>query len=327
MGVCDLSPSLSRYAAARFGAAEAFDDAGKMLGDLAPDVVHVLTPPHTHWRLVSDSLNAGAHVIVEKPVATSNAEFRKLWSLAESRGRRLIEDHNYRFNWPVRQMERLVCCSGELGEVREVDVRLALDIRTPADAMPTRTCPIRATAFLPASFTNSSRTSATSRCFLPDFTRVGAAWSNHGGDGHFRYDDLDALVIAGPVHGRLRFTCQAKPESFQLIVRGTRGWAEADLFHPYLRVVRSRPRLGPASSLLSQLEGGLELTRAGLAGFRNKLLQKTPYEGMKTFLSGTYAALRESSDPPVGFDDMDRSSRLVDALLDDDNRILDFHRH
>ena len=77
-GVCDLSPSLAKYAAARFKAGAAFSDSGEMLREARPDVVHVLTPPHTHAALVTDALNAGAHVVVEKPVAPTNAQFREL---------------------------------------------------------------------------------------------------------------------------------------------------------------------------------------------------------------------------------------------------------
>jgi hypothetical protein len=50
-------------------------------------------------------------------------------------------------------------------------------------------------------------------------------------------------------------------------------------------------------------------------------MQKTAYEGLATFLGRTYAALSSGSEPPVTFRDMDRASRLVDALLDEGNRI------
>ena len=96
MAVCDLSPSLAKYAVRRFGAAAAFSDSRQMLREIRPDVVHVLTPPHTHVSLVTDALNAAAHVIVEKPVAPTNREFRGLFSLAHAKGRRIIEDHHGR---------------------------------------------------------------------------------------------------------------------------------------------------------------------------------------------------------------------------------------
>src|SRR6476469_6120713 len=54
-GVCDLSPSLANYAVDRFPSpggrrATAFTDSARMLDELRPDVVHVLTPAHTHVK-------------------------------------------------------------------------------------------------------------------------------------------------------------------------------------------------------------------------------------------------------------------------------------
>ena len=104
--VCDLSPSLAKYAVERFGADKAYSDSNQMLAEVRPDVVHVLTPPGTHVRLVTDALKAGAHVVVEKPVASSHREFLELTSLADSCGKRIVEDHNYRFNEPVQAIEK-----------------------------------------------------------------------------------------------------------------------------------------------------------------------------------------------------------------------------
>ncbi len=67
--------------------------------------------------------------------------------------------------------------------------------------------------------------------------------------------------------------------------------------------------------------GGAHLVNSSVRGFTNKVMQKGPYEGLGTFLDKTYAALREGREPPVTFDDMDRSSRLIDALLDPANRV------
>ena len=320
-GVCDLSPSLAKYAAARFAVGAPFTDAARMLRETAPDVVHVLTPPHTHERLVSDALNAGAHVIVEKPVAPTNAQFRRLWELAQSRDRRLVEDQNYRFNEPIRRIERMVG-AGELGEVREVEVRMALAIRKKGSRYADQNLP-HPSHSLPAGVLHEF---VTHLCyltlrFLPSWERVAAAWSNHGGDSLFKYDDLDALVIGGPVHARIRFSCHTAPDAFNLVVRGTRGWAESDLFQPHVRQVVPRAGGGQLSPLANQFVHGCGLVRASVRGLRNKVMQKTPYEGLRTFLDHTYAALRNGTEPPVTYDDMDKASRLVDALLNEENRI------
>jgi hypothetical protein len=68
-------------------------------------------------------------VIVEKPVAPTVREAEQLWAIADQHGRRLVENHNYRFNRPVRHMHEIVR-SGRIGDVREVEVRMCLGIRT-----------------------------------------------------------------------------------------------------------------------------------------------------------------------------------------------------
>lgn len=319
--VCDLSPSLAQYAVDRFGAGRAFSDASKMLEEARPDVVHVLTPPHTHARLVTDALNAGAHVVVEKPVAPSHAEFAQLWSLAQSRGRRIVEDHNYRFNEPVLEIERLVS-AGALGDIREVDVRMCLAIRKPGGRYMDSSLP-HPSHKLPAGVIHEfiSHLSYLALRFLPSIDRVRAAWSKHGDDTVFKYDDLDALVIGGAVHARLRFTSHSAPDCFTLTVRGNKGWAETDLFQPHVRTVVPRRGGAQLSPLVNQWVNGTTLIKASVRGFSNKILQKTPYEGLRTFLDKTYDALRSGSEPPVNFSDMDRASRLIEALLDERNRM------
>jgi len=321
--VCDLSPSLAQYAASRFKVAAAFSDSVRMLQEARPDVVHVLTPPHTHLALVSDALNAGAHVVVEKPVAPTNAKFRELWQLAESRGRKIVEDHNYRFNEPILAIEELVA-GGELGDVREVDVRMALPIRKSGGRYADENLP-HPSHNLPAGVIHEFITHLCYLAlrFLPpgEGWRVAAAWSKHGVEALFKYDDLDALVISGPVHARIRFTSHCGPDCFAVTVRGTRGWAETDLFQPHLRLVIPRKGGQQLSPLVNQLLNGANLMGASVRGFRNKVMQKTPYEGLRTFLVRTYAALREDKEPPVNYDDMDRASRLVDALLEEQTRV------
>ena len=326
VGVCDLSPSLAKYAVARFGNRKGtptvpFTDYQQMLREAKPDVVHVLTPANTHGRLVTDCLNAGCHVVVEKPAAPTNAEFRQLWEVAKANNRHLIEDHNYRFNEPVRAIERLVR-QGKLGEVREAEVRMVLAIREPGGRFTDAALPHPSHA-LPAGIIHEF---ITHYCYLvqrfvPDFGTVRAAWRKHGTDTVIKYDDLDALILSGPAHARIRFSSDAAPDCFTLTVRGTRGWAETDLFQPHLRVVVPRKGSKQLSPLINQFVNGVGLARASVVGFKNKVMQKTPYEGLGTFLRETYSALQRGEPPPVTFEDMDRASRLADAMLAAENRM------
>ena len=320
IAVCDLSPAMARFAADRFGATHALTDYQRLLADLKPQVVHVLTPPHTHVQLVTECLEAGAHVIVEKPVAPTHVEFDRLWSLAKTRECRLTEDHNYRFNRPILEMEQRVA-QGQLGEVREIDVRLALAIREPGNRYADANLP-SPSHLLPGGVVQEFITHLcylTLR-FLPTFERVAAAWNSHGDGNVFKYDDLDAVVIGGPVHARIRFTCHTQPDCFTVTVRGTRGTAHTDLFQPHLLITTPRGA-GPLSPVLDQYQAGRTLKRAAWANLKNKVLRRTPYEGLHTFLHRTYQALRRGGELPVTYEDMERTSRLIGALLDEANRI------
>jgi predicted dehydrogenase len=323
-GVCDLSPVAAQYALQRFHAEAAYTDYRKMLSEVQPDVVHILTPPQTHKPIATDCLEAGAHVICEKPITPTYDEFKELWLVAQANDRHLIEDQNYRFNEPILAIQNLIA-DGTLGNVEEVEIRMALPIRSGGPyADKNLPSPLHR---LPAGVIHDFITHLCylALCFLPDdfseFDRVSAAWSNHGGGDLFKYDDLDALVIGNSAHARIRFSCHTQPDCFAVTVRGSKGYAETDLFQPYLRCVVPRKAGKQLSPLVNHFANGWELMGASMTNFRRKLMQRTPYEGLHRLLDKTYEALLSGNQPPISFDDMARTSRLVEALLAEGNRI------
>ncbi|NEP17866.1 MAG: Gfo/Idh/MocA family oxidoreductase [Leptolyngbya sp. SIO4C1] len=319
VGICDLSPIAAEYNTERYQATSAYTSHKEMLEAAQPDIVHILTPPHTHKRLAMDCLEAGAHVICEKPVATSYEELQEVLAFAQERDRYVIEDHNYRFNEPILAIDRLIQ-AGTLGNIRDVEVRMALNIREGGRyADPNLPSPAHR---LPAGVIHEF---ITHLCYLtlhfvPDFEKVTAVWSNHGGGDLFKYDDLDALVIGQNTHARIRFSPFTQPDCFFVCVRGDKGQAETDLFQPYLRCVVPRVGGKQLSPLVNHFVGGVGLCGSSIRNFRNKVMQKTPYEGLHRLLGQTYQALAENSSPPISYADMAQVSRLVDALLEENNR-------
>src|SRR6185312_12137529 len=95
VAICDLSAAAAEAAAERFGIPAWFVDHREMLEKTRPDVVHVTTPPTSHFRLAMESLAAGAHVIVEKPATSTFEELETLAMLAKKANLHLIEDYNY----------------------------------------------------------------------------------------------------------------------------------------------------------------------------------------------------------------------------------------
>ncbi len=91
-------------------------DYRKILEDPAVDAVHVCTPNALHFPIAKDALQAGKHVICEKPLATSVEEARQLVKLAADTKRRNCTFHNLRF-YPMVQHMRRMREDGDLGDI------------------------------------------------------------------------------------------------------------------------------------------------------------------------------------------------------------------
>ena len=87
---CDLIPERAEAAAAKFGHGETktYTDYRALLEDKSLDVVHVLTPNRAHSFITVDALEAGKHVMCEKPMAINSAEAKKMLDAAEKFGRK-----------------------------------------------------------------------------------------------------------------------------------------------------------------------------------------------------------------------------------------------
>jgi predicted dehydrogenase len=95
------------------------------------DAVVLATPINTHFPLAKMALEAGKHVLVEKPLATSRAEVLELMEIADRKGLQLMVDHTFLYTGAVQKIKSLVD-SGELGELQYFDsTRINLGLFNP----------------------------------------------------------------------------------------------------------------------------------------------------------------------------------------------------
>jgi predicted dehydrogenase len=119
VGVADRRPERLAYALRTYPTVRPFPDHRELLA-AGVDAVVLATPIHTHYELARESLVAGAHVLVEKPLATSTEEAAELVRLAREVGRTLMVGHTFLYNPAVRELRRLVE-AGELGRIYYAD--------------------------------------------------------------------------------------------------------------------------------------------------------------------------------------------------------------
>jgi predicted dehydrogenase len=102
--------------ASRHGIPKAYDDLAAMLGETKPDVVSVCTPNVSHDGIVRECLDAGCHVVCEKPLTTEYDSAVALFERAEAVGRKLVVAQTLRFTAQIRAAFD-IASTGALGEV------------------------------------------------------------------------------------------------------------------------------------------------------------------------------------------------------------------
>jgi predicted dehydrogenase len=129
--LCDLQIERAKSVLSPHTTARATTSYDEILADPEVTAVAVATPAATHFDLVRSALDAGKHVMVEKPLTPSAAEGEKLAALAHRSGLVLMCDHTYCYTPVVRRIRELIR-GGEIGEVQFVDsVRINLGLVQP----------------------------------------------------------------------------------------------------------------------------------------------------------------------------------------------------
>jgi predicted dehydrogenase len=126
--LCDLDIRRAETVLGPYTTVRATDSYDQVLADPAVTAVAIATPAATHFDLVRLALEAGKHVLVEKPLTPSVAEGAKLAGLARQAGLALMCDHTYCYTPAVQRIRELIR-SGQIGELQFIDsVRINLGL-------------------------------------------------------------------------------------------------------------------------------------------------------------------------------------------------------
>lgn len=116
VAVCDQRLDRLEIISRRFPAVRPYQNPQELLADDAIDAVVIATPITTHFELGMAALEAGKHVLIEKPLAASSIEAQALISRAHELGLVLMPGHTFLFSPPVMCIHDLIV-AGELGDI------------------------------------------------------------------------------------------------------------------------------------------------------------------------------------------------------------------
>lgn len=115
---CDIVEERAVEASQKYGAEDAlvYTDYKELLSDASIDIVHVCTPNDSHADIAIDALEAGKHVMSEKPMAKTALDAQRMVEAARRTGMKLTVGYNNRFRADSQHLKK-ICEQGELGEI------------------------------------------------------------------------------------------------------------------------------------------------------------------------------------------------------------------
>ncbi len=120
VSACDMKQENIDRMQRLYPAVQFTSDYQELLNDATIDLILIATPTTTHFTLAKQALEAGKHVLVEKPMTATVAEAEELNALAAKLGKLIFVDHTFVFAPAVQKMRELVQ-SGALGELLYYD--------------------------------------------------------------------------------------------------------------------------------------------------------------------------------------------------------------
>jgi predicted dehydrogenase/nucleoside-diphosphate-sugar epimerase len=290
--------------AAEFAAAagtRAFASLQSMLAEARPDIVHVCTPPMSHFAAARAALEGGAHVYVEKPFALTVADARSLIDLARSRGKLLCAGHQL-LRDPA--FETLLARAAELGTLVNADSHFAF---RPVGIDPQRGSP-RALAQLLVDILPHplySLIAVLERCAPGQ--PIALAWA------HAEPTEVQAILRCGSLTGRLSVSLRARPVASSLTLTGTAGSLSCDFVRSVV-IGMANPGTEALEKILNPIAEGAQQMARTCTSLAKRFTSGGSYPGLAELFGAFYGAVATGGASPVSRDHLLSVTQVFEEL-------------
>lgn len=309
VAVCDEDETRAKQTAQKFGVPSHYANVGELLYKTSPNVVHVSTPPSTHAPFAIQALEAGCHVLVEKPFALSLGDAERVIAAARNSGRKVCVDHNHLFDPPVvKGIEYLQ--SGVLGEF--LGLRCFQGMSLPGGVSPNSVKPWIQELPLGPIHDIVPHTMAFIAHFLGISTSTEVTVRKEGP----WCTNVNILAERNSVFASCTVSITTKPFMHRLELYGTKASLEIDIERMVLNLKRDRELPFVLRKALPPLEESFRLaygTIANSARFATGRLKRFP--GIGELIRRFYLSLRSEEAPPVSTESAREVVRLTDILV------------
>jgi predicted dehydrogenase len=324
VALCDRELLMARQLGERFGISQCFSDASEMLRCASPNVVHITTPPQSHFALARQCIEAGVHVYLEKPFTVTAQETQTLLQLAENCGVKVTAGHNLQFTLEMLEMRKLVK-SGFLGGAPvHLESHFSYDLSDTSYVGPLLADRNHWVRRLPGQLLHNILSHGIAKLaeFL-DGESVEVVARAHQSEklrsmgGQEVVDEL--RVLLRDRRGTTAFFCfstQLKPGMNQLRVCGPANSLIVDHISGTLVRNRSRSCKSYLTYFLPPLINALEYFKGACLNVVNFLKKRLHQDyGMKELIEQLYQSIRSDGPPPIPYREIILTARIMDEIF------------
>jgi len=323
VAVCDRERLMAEQLGERFRIPGIFSDAAEMLREVKPQVVHITTPPQSHFSLAMQCLEAGCHVYLEKPFTVTGDEAKQLLDYAVGRGLLVAPGHNYQFTAGMCRMRQLVKEGYLGGAPLHLESHWSYDLGDTSYVGPVLGSRSHWVRQLPGQLLHNILSHGIARLaeFLDDDVEV-VAWAHQSEQlcklgGAEVVDELRVLLRDG--RGTTSFFCfstQLKPGLSQFRVCGSRHSLLVDQSSGSLVRHRSGSYKSYLTFFVPPLIQASEHLRNSMGNFWSFLCGELYQDsGMKELIARFYQGVGTNGTPPIPYREIILTARIMDEIF------------
>lgn len=297
VAIADRDPNIARALAERVSGAQVFGDVAPMLEAHRLDALHVCTPLPSHRSIIAQAIEAGVHVLAEKPLTATAAETRALLARAAEKKVMVCPVHQYAFQPGIAALRAAttewheplhcrftICSAGGVGQNDAVLDSIVADI-------------------LPHPL-------SVLRSLWPDHDPHAGRWTVH----RTRPGELLVSGISGAMTVEMYISMSARPTRSELDVFGRGGWVRINFFHGY--AVVERGQVSRHDKIVQPLRyAARSFLTAGGNLVRRAVGREPAYPGLRPLMHAFYSCVAGQMPPPIPSQDVLAVAEIRDRLL------------
>jgi predicted dehydrogenase len=325
VAACDREELMARQLCERFQIKDAFTDVQTMLAKAQPNVVHITTPPQSHYELAKLCLDNGSHVYVEKPFTLNTMEAVDLIEHADNKKLKITAGHDDQFRHSARRMRELAK-NGYLGSgpVHMESYYCYELAKTSSYARAILADKGHWVRRLPGGLLHNIISHGIARIaeFLttdsPEVIAYGfpsPALRSMGEDEII--DELRVIISeAESVTAYFTFSSQMRPSLHQFRIYGSRNGMILDQDNETLVKLRGARRKSFLEQFVSPFDLAREYAGNSLRNIKSFLANDFhPKAGMKFLIESFYRSIHQGTPPPIPYREIILTSRIMDEIF------------